>query len=394
MDKYENSLLYTGENTRKQTISFAVTKGNLPEYFDLVNPKFDMIHEQLETWETQGLISLCWKNKKRGLILEKCILNTDRADEVYSKLGRKPKRDKEKDILDICKMYTGQHRILDDFLQYVKERLERHESIARYADLDDPEQFQLRCRLISAMLSNKEEIFLREFSSKILGDSKTAEKEIAAAAGVIAGFSSEGRFENLDTEQVLEECQIYRNPSYIYVKGMGAFRNNRTEACLADWSAGLGIPSGNVGDIVWQKNIIPEKLVTIENLTTFHRWNEPGTLTIYLGGYHNSAKRQFLINLHSAFPGCPCFHFGDIDCGGFLIWKDLCLKTGISFLPLYMDADTYLANIHTGKTLTGHDRNELSKMQEDSFFAGQRDLFSLMLERGIKLEQEGIKFTK
>ena len=34
LDKYENSLLYTGQNQRKQSIEFPVKKSTLPEYFD------------------------------------------------------------------------------------------------------------------------------------------------------------------------------------------------------------------------------------------------------------------------------------------------------------------------------------------------------------------------
>ena len=159
---------------------------------------------------------------------------------------------------------------------------------------------------------------------------------------------------------------------------------------LAALQGGIGLSSQDIGDVCWDVSCPVSQIVTIENLTSFHRWREEGTLAVYLGGYHNRAKRQFLKELYRAFPDCVYGHFGDLDCGGFQIWKDLCEKTGISFLPRYMDRETYLQFCGTGKDLTEHDRRELLRMMEEPFFAGQRKLFETMLEVGKKVEQEGV----
>ena len=42
LDKYENSLLYTGQNQRKQSIEFPVKKSTLPEYFDETSMQFEL----------------------------------------------------------------------------------------------------------------------------------------------------------------------------------------------------------------------------------------------------------------------------------------------------------------------------------------------------------------
>lgn len=390
MDRYENSLLYSGENRRRQTISIMVDERRLPEYFDETSRQFEVIHEQLESLEAQGLIRLCWKGKKQGHILEKCILNPERADDIYHRLGRCPRREKEAEILRICAAYEGKNQTLDCFLQYIKEHLEKGESVARYAEKDNPMQFERRCRLVMEMLDNREEVFLREFSARNLGDSKTAEKEIRTAAGILIRFSADRRFENLDEEQVLEECLIFRNPSWIYVKGTGCFHSQGNTIFLENWPDGVGLSARDAERICWQKTPAPTRVVTIENLTTFHRFRESGTLAVYLGGYHNHAKRELLKKIHEVYSDAACFHFGDIDCGGFRIWQDLCRKTGIPFGLRYMDKETYLSCLETGKPLTDHDRKELQKMKEDPFFSGQRELFDLMLKKGRKLEQECI----
>jgi len=85
------------------------------------------------------------------------------------------------------------------------------------------------------------------------------------------------------------------------------------------------------------------------------------------------------------------YHFGDIDCGGFRIWKDLCKKTEIPFGLLGMDCDTYRRYLKFGRDLTELDKKTLQRMLEDPFFEGQRELFQMMLEKGKKLEQECVE---
>ena len=101
-------------------------------------------------------------------------------------------------------------------------------------------------------------------------------------------------------------------------------------------------------------------------------------------------KREFLKTLFQAYPYAEYFHFGDIDCGGFHIWKDLCLKTKIPFKTLSMDLETYHKYLKWGRKLTEQDRKALENMIKDPFFGYQSELFKSMLEHDVKLEQECI----
>ena len=51
LDKYENSLLYSGRNQINIKITISVSKHVLPEYFDVTSMQYDVIHEQLEALE-------------------------------------------------------------------------------------------------------------------------------------------------------------------------------------------------------------------------------------------------------------------------------------------------------------------------------------------------------
>lgn len=398
LDIYERSLLYSGKNKINRTISMAVSQKTLPEYFDESNLQFDAIHQQLEQLEAEGFIRLVWKNRKKGHILEKCELNMERTEDAYRRLRRKPRKQKEEEIVRICGRYRGKDRNLDGFLDWVQSRIEEGASIRRYVDEEEPEAFDRLCRLILQILSNQEECFLRQFSIRLFHDSKTAEKDISRAARVLAEFSLEGRLSDLQEEEILEEYNIYRNPSWLMMKGKGRFRR-QTEAGVCDvdltaFSGGIGLSNRDAGSVCWDPGSRPDAVVTVENLTSFHQWEagERRELGIYLGGYHNYVKRMFLEKLYQAYPGAEYRHFGDIDCGGFRIWKDLCVKTGIPFQTLHMDLETYERYRHFGRQLTEQDRKTLASMMEDPFFEGQRGLFHRMLQLGVKLEQECIPY--
>lgn len=400
LDIYERSLLYSGKNQINRSITFPIQKKTLPEYFDESALQFDMIHQQLEQLEAQGYVRLIWKNKKRGHILEKCELVIERLEDAYKLLHRKPKNTKEQEIFVICDFYRGRAQELDCFLEWVRERIQEGASVRRYVDMDAPNNFRRLCELVLRILTNDAECFLRQFSIRYFHDSKLAEKDLTRAVHVIAEFSEEDRFANLQEEEILAEYNIYRNPSWLMMKGNARFHkvygNGMAEIDLQSFDGGLGISNQDIEQIVWNPVDTIKKIVTVENLTAFHQWKVRGdasVLCIYLGGYHNHVKRMFLKTLYKAYPDAEYLHFGDIDCGGFRIWKDLCVKTGIPFQTLYMDLETYHKYLTWGRKLTEQDRKVLEIMMKDSFFKGQKELFASMLKQGIKIEQECVEIV-
>lgn len=56
-----------------------------------------------------------------------------------------------------------------------------------------------------------------------------------------------------------------------------------------------------------------------------------------------------------------------------------------------MDSDTYKQYLAWGRELTETDKKVLGMMLEDEFYIQQRELFTLMLTEGKKLEQECIR---
>lgn len=111
------------------------------------------------------------------------------------------------------------------------------------------------------------------------------------------------------------------------------------------------------------------------------------SLVVYLGGYHNTVRRRLLQEIYASIPEISYYHFGDIDAGGFEIYRDLCQKTGIPFSMYHMDLVTLKRYEGFGKELTQNDRKRLENMTE---IDGLRDIVAYMLEHSVKLEQECI----
>ena len=112
-------------------------------------------------------------------------------------------------------------------------------------------------------------------------------------------------------------------------------------------------------------------------------------MLIYLGGYHNSVRRELLELIHRQLPDARYLHFGDIDAGGFEIYEDLCAKTGIPFQQYYMSLQILKEYERYGKRLTVNDRKRVKDMRRKRSGVYD-DVLDYMLERNVKLEQECI----
>lgn len=406
----------TGEGTGGgqsggRRIYYRIDRKKMPDYFDTSSLTWQTLHEQLEALQEKGLVELHWRAGQPGHILEKVSLVREHVSQAYVFLGRRPKAEKEQGILEVCGQYReGSTPALGAFLVWLEGKLETHGSIRQFADPDDLEGFCRLCEMLKGIETNAEDLYLREFSMEVFHDSKTAEKEADRAASVLRTFGGEA-YKGLTTDEILSEHGIHRTPTWVYVKGCGHLCiGQRTDpgrqredperkvpdvdADLRGLQEGIGITGKDLRRVFWDRDIVPKKVLTIENLTSFHRWQpEDGenVLVIYLGGFAGKGKREFLQAIHRTFSDAKYLHFGDIDCGGFRIWRSLCERTGIPFKPYRMDLATWEEYRDRGRPLTAGDRKTLQKMRKDPYYADQQELFSRMLEEDVKLEQEIIQ---
>lgn len=183
---------------------------------------------------------------------------------------------------------------------------------------------------------------------------------------------------------------------YVYIKGEGELsfhKGSKAVVELACLEQGIGISGDDVENIKVSGKGRVRKVITIENLTTFFRWWEKNSLIIYLGGYHNSVRRELLNRVYQELPDAEYLHFGDIDIGGFEIYRDLCEKTGIPFQTYHMGIWELKQYEDYTKRLTENDKKRLQALKKNGWF-GQRKIMQVleyMEEKDMKLEQEVIR---
>ena len=379
LTKYENSKTFIGEN--KNTQNFKVKISSLyPKYDDVSQMDYyHKLNQTLDFLESKELITLV---KKRSGKVNYAILNLDKLDECYAFCKRVPKSDINSKLLSLFNKYSClDDNIYKPLVLYVKEQ-EKNISENKHVKLFDGNINELSDVLLltKAILENKEEIFVRELSIKLFNNSKRLE-QLEQKVRLLLYFY--GSYDDKDT--VLEEHNIIKTPTYVMVKGNGilSFENQRIDLSLI--SGDIGLSTKTLQELK-EVNVKGKSVITVENLTNFHKYEPKDELVIYLGGFHNSVKREFIKKCYQNNKDVSYKHFGDIDAGGFYILLHLIDKTGVLFTPYHMDKETLINNKEHWITLTDNDKKRLNILKDNNPIFS--DVITYMLENNCKLEQE------
>lgn len=389
LDTYENSLLSIGKNKRNVKIELRFTRKVLPEYFDESSFVYENIHIQMRNLEEEGLVIIVWKDQKVDYVIQKVQLNTERLTQAYAFVRRTPKCNLEEEsqvlLEEYCNDETGENPITSEFARYLLERLNNHQSVKEFINLSKIEETRCLFVALSSVEKNRKPCYIREFSIEHFQDSKYFEQIKNHVVKIFRRVHLE--YASMGSAEILAEYGIYHTPNYVYLKGDMMIAIDGEFIRLRTLNQGLGISGEDLWKVTFSDLSRIKQVITIENLTTFFRWQEPDSLIIYLGGYHNGIRRTLLKKIYQELPGIPYYHFGDIDAGGFSILKNLRNKTGIPFKMYRMDIETLKCYEKYGKTLTDSDRIRLKEMEKDEEI---QEVVSYMLLHNVKLEQECI----
>lgn len=394
LDTYENSLLSRGENKVTVHIAFPFNAKTIPAYFDESSMAFEDIHICIRQLEQKGYVRIVWKKGKENHIVRKVLLNEEKVSEVYRYLGRTPKSEMNQQQLQMLERLGREYDTpaAAAFISWLKERLKQGKSVKEFLDLEDLEETGRLVSMVAAIEQNQEDTYIREFSGRRFGDTKLLEKRLGVIGKILRRFS--GDCEDMEVYAILAEYGIYHTPNYVYVKGMGKLCVGAGDACILDLQKlrqGVGLSGEDLDTLRWTDLSEVKKVITIENLTTFFRWNEEHSIMIYLGGYHNTVRRRILRNIYGMIPGAEYLHFGDIDVGGFEIYLDLCKKTGIAFRPYLMGIEQLRQYEGYTKELSEHDRKRIELLLKKDEIGRIAPVLEYMQDMGRKLEQECIQ---
>lgn len=392
LDSYEHSKLLRGENKVAVHIDFPFNTKTIPEYFDESSSAYEDIHALLAQLEQRGFIIVVWKNRKVNHIVQKVILCEEAIPCVYRHMKRTPKLNMEESVLELLNQLqkTGLSPCAEAFVMHMDCRIRAGQSVKKYMDIGNLHEVQEVVCAVDQTERNEEECFLREFSIRIFHDSKRYEQISGKVCNIIREENVE--VENFGDEELLSEYQIYHTPSYVYLKGQVLLEVDAQVIDMSVFPQGIGfaLNNQNLKSIRITADRPVHSIYTIENLTSFFRFEREHSLIVYLGGYHNHARRALLEKIYGAFPDSDYYHFGDIDAGGFQIYHHLKEKTGIPFELYQMDLQTLKLYEQYGKKLTENDRKRLQKMRTWIHDTEEIECMNYMLTHNVKLEQECI----
>ena len=392
LKKYESSKTYLGKNEVSQSFSLSPEK-IFPDYEnDFADiDKIRDFENDIASLESDNLISILKKDDRIQKIT--AISSNENWQKIRLILGVKDKNERKKEEIAFYSAIFGDStscQIAKDFCKHQIERLETNKD-AEYVQEDAKNIIAL----LNFILKNKSEILERELSISVLSNSKTWEEKYKRK--ILKILRQSGHFDALleqcDDEKeknkiLLEECNIFSNPSYVHFKGNGkiTFENGKRLAVFSDIP--LALSSTSISEIA-SLEIDDSKIMTVENLTSFNRINDSETFFIFLSGYHNSAKQTFLKKIHNQNPNKAYYHFGDIDPDGFFILDNLRSKTQIDFTAYKMGIAELQKYSDFSKPL---EQNDITKAKSLIARGKYVEVLGYMLQKNLKLEQEIISW--
>ena len=383
LDKYENSKSYEDKNLIKQR--FSVRPEDIcdayRDSFADVNRISDF-EQDVQALEREGLVRILSKNGE----IQKIVAEEERIAEYYPMLGRTEKKELISREMSLYQNFLGENILLDHFCMEQIRRLEK----GKRPEVSK-EKAENLLLLIQFILNNQEEFLERELSIRFFGDTKLFEKSYRATVCKIMekyGDYQDRLFGVSDSREkeliLLGEHNIHANPTYVYVRGNGEFllKNGTVLRLTPENSIAFSAETIKNMDKILINN---EKVMTIENLASFHRIHDQDTFYIFLSGYHNTLKQCFITRLAQENPKLRWYHFGDLDPDGYYILEHLKSGTGIDFEPFHMGVDDLIKFREYGKSLNEIDRKKVDTLMNSGLYCKE---LSYMLKEDIKLEQE------
>ena len=403
LDQYEKSVTYVGGNKVKQVFSVkpsdifkGYNKDFLPPEQLFQEKEFERLIRQMES---EGLIHVVPPNT--GILRQICAV-PERWEDYYACLNRTEKNILKKRLEEVY------HRFCQcDLLEaYGKEKLQTLKN-SRARKLDEKKvekeitEAEAIWNLVQFLKENQEKqrtTLEREMSEAVLHDSKQWEKIYRKK--VCGILEHTGRYDEplaeLEEERerqtaLLEEFYIYSNPAYIYLKGDAriCLEDGRELRIYHDLPMSIPFETFQKAKSI---HIRDAALMTVENLTSFHRLEREHIFYLFLSGYHTRTKQALLQRIARENPGLSWYHFGDLDPDGLAIAGHLIRKTGLPFQLCAMGVQELQRFQTYAKPLEAPDRAKAEAMiKQGSSYAG---ILRYMLEHNCKLEQEIISWQE
>jgi len=384
VDKYRGSKKDTGNNkTNRRT---QVKPEELYKKYKANDGDFDIITTINHTVAELCRIGFLTCDQERFGTLLQCIYLVDEQIEqveayLHKKYGFISKGMKKYDIQNIIARYHNLSEVCGMECNRLQKELERNKI---------PNDYETLPKILDAVTfieNNRTELFVREVSAKVYGDSKYFEENILAqVCQMLRKYKNKPCNTDELMDEILSDYMIKKEPQKLSIRGNFILFIGGKELNFSVLPDGIELDTNSIKKIDCIK-IETRKFMTIENRTSYLRYSAPDIVTFYLGGYANRFQRDFIKKVYDDNPNIEFLHFGDIDAGGFWIHHNLCEITGVNFKTFCMSKDE-LSQKQYERCLHQLTENDIVRLQELKEIKAYADTIQYMLQHNVKMEQE------
>ncbi len=393
LDKYEKRAKQTLHHELR-AIKTSLADLELPAYNSQTDPSPRLTaNEQLQQLEQAGVLHLFWLPGETGHLLQAAVLQTEHTPYLFALLRRAPLSD-QRARLETLLLADRFRFSADDWRARAVCRVLNHlragKSPSPFSLTDAGLNLDLLTAL-SAFSSLQGETPCRVFSVQTFNDSKRFDDLKPAILRLARLANPEWKL--LPADDLLRELNLVANPGYIHLSGAWELTDAHGQIIpLEVFTPSIGFPASQTISI--QRVAIRAPFVLcIENLTSFHEFiranlsrpKQPALLCLM--GNPSPAIRRLLELIPETV---PIHLWADMDCGGFNILSQLRRQIGRRVQPWWMDAATFDLYAPFSRPLTGADSRNIRRLATRPELTDVRPAMGLLLESGLKLEQEAI----
>lgn len=348
----------------------------------------ETINEAVHQLESKQLVTV--KRLKYSDEIEKIYMSEDSVssaqDFLRNQCGITPRDQIKEEVFRLFEDYEHGGVLVHAYCVSLRQHL--NETADEIAFL----RIEANLKMIDFLEKNRKALYVREASILVYGDSKWfQENNYEEICSLLRTLLAAPQAELESPDAILERFHIITKEQEILLKGCWKIRWKDFVLDTSRLRGGIAISSADI-PLIKQIEVGTEKVMTIENKTSFQRIVDEKCSYLYLGGYANRHQITFLKKVMADNTGLEYLHFGDIDAGGFLIHQNLCETTGIPFRLYCMGVPELLDKryVNARKPLTQTDTVRLKSLAGKEAYEA---VVTYMLAHNCKLEQEIISLV-
>ena len=399
LDKYERSSAYKAIASTNRRVLIYLCSDEFPEYNIEDTLTKELINSVVIDLQKEGLIEFEWMRFEKGNIISRIWLNLNTLHEAYKQAERMPKRQQVENVLAMVRELKSRvtsswiRAFLEDAQAWMEQRLSIPSSL--------PEDSQLLKNLLKALLfvdaKAEDELLERVFSLKCFGDSKYFEKNLRRKLLVILKkYWQEEDLQSgeLTDDEILSLIGIVKAPEQVEFCGnmLASIRGHAID--FSPLVYGVSINAPTIRDLIISHLPGVKRILFIENKANYVdyvlRRKTASELIIFHGGFYSPVKGLFFKKIYDAAcrSSIVFYHWGDMDLGGFQIFKRLKTKIIPTLHPYLMDLDAFLSIKPFWQPFDDKYARALKKLLDDEAYKEFHPLIQVMLKERARAEQE------